>query len=88
LTHSYNVLVYKSVHNSPHYRDHRSVFVGDAKGRVFSWSMAEGSGPADHWIKDEEQDSCTQCDSKFTTTTTNRRHHCRNCGQLFCAKSV
>ena len=30
--------------------------------------MSEASGPTDHWAKDEQHDSCTQCDMKFTTT--------------------
>lgn len=67
-------------------RDHKSMFVGDAKGRVYSWSVADepGRGAANHWVKDEGGDGCTACGAKFSFAE--RRHHCRNCGQLFCSK--
>lgn len=40
-----------------------SVFIGDARGRVFSWSVTEqpGRGMADHWLKDEAADQCVGC---------------------------
>ena len=28
--------------------------------------------------------NCASCNDKFTLT--NRKHHCRNCGQIFCGK--
>lgn len=69
-------------------RDHRTVYVGDARGRVFSWSVSDqpGRGVADHWLKDEGAESCSACGVKFSIYE--RRHHCRNCGQLFCSKLV
>ena len=36
------------------------------------------------WAPDDSSNNCLGCNAKFTTT--NRRHHCRNCGQLFCKK--
>lgn len=44
-------------------KDHRSLYVGDARGRIFSWSVAEqpGRGMTDHWLKDEGADSCNGC---------------------------
>lgn len=36
------------------------------------------------WASDDSSNVCLGCNAKFTTT--NRRHHCRNCGQLFCKK--
>lgn len=41
-------------------------FSGDARGRVFSWSVAEqpGRGMADHWIKDEAASQCVGCHIK------------------------
>lgn len=36
------------------------------------------------WVKDEEVDKCHKCQVKFSTFT--RRHHCRECGRIFCDK--
>lgn len=36
------------------------------------------------WDPDDSASNCLACDSKFTSM--NRRHHCRNCGHLFCNK--
>ncbi|XP_063226772.1 WD repeat and FYVE domain-containing protein 3 isoform X2 [Bacillus rossius redtenbacheri] len=67
-------------------RDHRTVYVGDARGRVFSWSVSDqpGRGVADHWLKDEGADCCVACGVRFSLYE--RRHHCRNCGQVFCSR--
>mmetsp|Transcript_12114 Transcript_12114/g.48750 ORF Transcript_12114/g.48750 Transcript_12114/m.48750 type:complete len:602 (+) Transcript_12114:67-1872(+) len=34
------------------------------------------------WVPDEESDQCMYCKKAFTFV--NRRHHCRNCGGIFC----
>lgn len=34
------------------------------------------------WVKDDFVLGCTNCGIKFTVTQ--RRHHCRNCGEIFC----
>eukprot|EP00033_Pygsuia_biforma_P002188 GCRY01002426.1.p1 GENE.GCRY01002426.1~~GCRY01002426.1.p1 ORF type:complete len:426 (+),score=15.50 GCRY01002426.1:237-1514(+) len=34
------------------------------------------------WVPDSEVQSCKKCEAKFSLT--NRRHHCRRCGQVFC----
>lgn len=67
-------------------RDHSRILIGDGRGRVFSWSVSDqpGRSAADHWVKDEGGDSCSGCAVRFSLTE--RRHHCRNCGQLFCQK--
>jgi hypothetical protein len=67
-------------------RDHSRILIGDSRGRVFSWSVSDqpGRSAADHWVKDEGGDSCSGCSVRFSLTE--RRHHCRNCGQLFCQK--
>ncbi|XP_046392591.1 WD repeat and FYVE domain-containing protein 3 isoform X2 [Ischnura elegans] len=67
-------------------KDHRTVYVGDTRGRVFSWSVSEQPGRAitDHWLKDEGAEACAACNVRFSLYE--RRHHCRNCGQVFCSK--
>ncbi|VDN91485.1 unnamed protein product [Brugia pahangi] len=35
------------------------------------------------WLEDSEAINCHTCDKPFTLT--NRKHHCRQCGQIFCA---
>lgn len=40
------------------------------------------SGPPPTWVPDEEAPKCHRCKNDFTFT--NRRHHCRNCGNVFC----
>lgn len=50
-----------------------SVFVCFAVGRM-----------ADHWVKDEFADLCSSCGIKFKFIE--RRHHCRDCGKVFCAR--
>ncbi|XP_064458168.1 WD repeat and FYVE domain-containing protein 3-like isoform X2 [Ornithodoros turicata] len=67
-------------------KDHKTVYVGDARGRIFTWSVTEhpGRAIADHWVRDEGGDSCLACGVRFSFSE--RRHHCRNCGQLFCSR--
>nr|CAI5836643.1 unnamed protein product [Callosobruchus analis] len=66
-------------------KDHRSVYVGDSRGRIFSWSVCDAPGrAADHWLKDEGADACANCSVRFTIYE--RKHHCRNCGLLFCSR--
>ncbi|XP_062229881.1 protein FREE1-like [Phragmites australis] len=38
----------------------------------------------DHWVPDEAVRKCTACAADFNAF--NRRHHCRNCGDIFCDK--
>ena len=38
----------------------------------------------EHWIQDEAVTKCMKCDIEFTITE--RKHHCRDCGKIFCAK--
>ena len=60
--------------------------VGDARGRVHSWSVTDVSGRsvADHWLRDDTAETCTKCRVRFSLTE--RRHHCRNCGHVFCSR--
>lgn len=54
---------------------------------VRSWIPRRGE-PAnvsrDFWMPDHSCRVCYECDSQFTVF--NRRHHCRLCGLVFCAK--
>ncbi|XP_078087134.1 RUN and FYVE domain-containing protein 1 isoform X2 [Mustelus asterias] len=34
------------------------------------------------WLKDDEATSCKQCEKEFSISR--RKHHCRNCGDIFC----
>ena len=36
------------------------------------------------WVPDEAVTSCMGCKDSFTLLR--RRHHCRNCGQVFCGR--
>ncbi|XP_058785471.1 protein FREE1-like [Vicia villosa] len=38
----------------------------------------------DHWVPDEAVTKCTACGTDFGAF--NRKHHCRNCGDIFCDK--
>lgn len=48
-------------------KDHKILYVGDARGRVFSWSVTEqpNRGMADHWLKDEGADQCVGCHVRY-----------------------
>ena len=37
----------------------------------------------DHWMRDEHSESCVDRKVKFTIYE--RKHHCRNCGKVFCS---
>ncbi|CAH2276785.1 RUN and FYVE domain-containing 1 isoform X3 [Pelobates cultripes] len=34
------------------------------------------------WLKDDEATECKQCNKEFSIAR--RKHHCRNCGDIFC----
>ena len=64
-------------------KDHRTIYVGDSRGRVYSWICENpGKARADHWIRDDIAETCKSCHVKFTFSE--RRHHCRDCGSVFC----
>jgi len=37
-----------------------------------------------HWVSDSQTTNCYSCNSQFTQI--NRRHHCRQCGFVYCAE--
>ena len=48
------------------------------------WRSEPGNVSRDFWMPDQSCRVCYECDSQFTLI--NRRHHCRHCGRVFCAK--
>lgn len=55
---------------------------------IVKFLMPRKTKPADvsrdFWMPDQSCRVCYECDSQFTVF--NRRHHCRLCGRVFCAK--
>ncbi|PSS31236.1 hypothetical protein CEY00_Acc04532 [Actinidia chinensis var. chinensis] len=43
-----------------------------------------GNEEKDHWVPDEAVSKCTACGTDFNAFV--RKHHCRNCGDIFCDK--
>ncbi|KAA8537497.1 hypothetical protein F0562_027105 [Nyssa sinensis] len=43
-----------------------------------------GNEEKEHWIPDEAVTKCTACGTDFSAFV--RKHHCRNCGDIFCDK--
>jgi hypothetical protein len=52
----------------------------------FDWVnlMKSVNEEKDHWVPDEAANKCTACGGDFSAFM--RRHHCRNCGDIFCDK--
>ncbi|XP_052182614.1 1-phosphatidylinositol-3-phosphate 5-kinase FAB1B-like [Diospyros lotus] len=48
------------------------------------WRPEPTNVSRDFWMPDQSCRVCYECDSQFTLL--NRRHHCRHCGRVFCAK--
>ncbi|XP_017237574.1 protein FREE1 isoform X2 [Daucus carota subsp. sativus] len=58
----------------------------DKKKGLADWMnlVKPGSEEKDHWVPDEAVTKCTNCRTDFGAFV--RRHHCRNCGDVFCDK--
>ncbi|KAH0700137.1 hypothetical protein KY284_014352 [Solanum tuberosum] len=56
------------------------------KKKGFDWMklMRPLNEEKDHWVPDEAIRKCTACGTNFSAFV--RRHHCRNCGDIFCDK--
>ena len=66
-------------------KDYKRLFIGDANGRVWQWSVPESTGGrTDKWKNTKQYDKCFNCEAKFTVT--DRKHHCRCCGKIFCSR--
>ena len=46
-------------------------------------NTAAGTQSRTHWVPDKDAVACSSCESRFSTLR--RRHHCRLCGDVFCA---
>ncbi|XP_065867135.1 1-phosphatidylinositol-3-phosphate 5-kinase FAB1B isoform X2 [Euphorbia lathyris] len=60
-----------------------SEIVGTFKSWI-PWRSEPPGVSRDFWMPDQSCRVCYECDSQFTLI--NRRHHCRLCGRVFCAK--
>ena len=56
--------------------------------RVYNWSVTDQPGRvvADHWIEDDGVEKCHYCAIRYAFSEC--KHHCRNCGEVFCLKLV
>lgn len=60
-----------------------SDIVGIVKSWI-PWRAEPANVSRDFWMPDQSCRVCYECDSQFTVF--NRKHHCRHCGRVFCAK--
>ncbi|XP_020254417.1 LOW QUALITY PROTEIN: protein FREE1 [Asparagus officinalis] len=58
----------------------------DKKKGLADWMnfVKPGNEEKDHWVPDEAVSKCTSCAADFGAFV--RKHHCRNCGDIFCDK--
>lgn len=58
----------------------------DKKKGLVDWMnlMKPANEEKDHWVPDEAVSKCTGCGADFGAFL--RKHHCRNCGDIFCDK--
>uniref|UniRef100_A0A2P2L391 JHL20J20.9 protein n=1 Tax=Rhizophora mucronata TaxID=61149 RepID=A0A2P2L391_RHIMU len=58
----------------------------DKKKGLVDWMniIKPSNEEKDHWVPDEAVTKCTACGTDFGAFV--RKHHCRNCGDIFCDK--
>ena len=54
----------------------------ERKRATWAVDMKHCCRPGARWMRDNEVSSCLDCGASFTRWK--RRHHCRNCGRIFC----
>lgn len=67
---------------SPNNRKWSDIF--DILKTWIPWKSEHLNMSRDFWMPDHSCGMCYECDSQFSLF--NRRHHCRVCGRVFCAK--
>jgi len=65
-----------------HLKEKTKTFVNQQTGHIVKKDDADAASTAPVWVPDSESKACTICCMKFTFT--NRRHHCRQCGNIVC----
>ncbi|PRQ51739.1 putative 1-phosphatidylinositol-3-phosphate 5-kinase chromatin regulator PHD family [Rosa chinensis] len=60
-----------------------SQFISMVKSWI-PWRSEPANVSRDFWMPDDSCRVCYECDAQFTVF--NRKHHCRLCGRVFCAK--
>ncbi|CAL5326507.1 unnamed protein product [Camellia sinensis] len=72
--------------NKPSDTPKASEQLSDKKKGFADWMnlMKPSNEEKDHWVPDEAVTKCTSCRMDFGAFV--RRHHCRNCGDIFCDK--
>lgn len=68
---------------TPYYRSSELVDIVKSWLRI-PWRREPPNVSKDFWMPDHSCRVCYECDSQFTLFK--RRHHCRLCGRIFCAK--
>jgi len=65
-----------------HLKEKTKTFINQQTGHVLKKDDGDAASTAPVWVPDHESKACTICLMKFTFT--NRRHHCRQCGNIVC----
>lgn len=60
--------------------------LGEKKKGLVDWMnlIKPPNEEKDYWVPDEAVNKCTSCGTNFNAFV--RKHHCRNCGEIFCDK--
>lgn len=83
------VLIFSEGGNRPYElifvdRSNRDVFIEMLLGFNRGLNIAEGQTNGYNWIPDKQTNNCMNPECHMAFSMTNRRHHCRSCGGIFC----